>query len=241
MKLKIFQIELTNRCNATCSYCPQFNMKRKKVDMSNDVFETTLKLIDRDNYWKNFNNYVVELHSFGEALLLGDRLFYFLDRMRDENIPWSLSTNGILLGVNEELDRKLLSYAGVLEISVENVNSFTKMEDKYNKINRFLDLHVQTESNLIIILVTYGNVDFGKITGCAGVSNYTKHTWGESDIPNNSCKFLREDFFCVQSNGNIVGCCFDAEGETNYGTVFEPKIVKNMRWRKCDTCEGGMI
>lgn len=238
-KLKIFQIELTNRCNATCSYCPQPKMLRKRIDMTDEIFEQTLKIIDKDNLWKNFNNYVVELHSFGEGLLLGDKLFYFLDRMKEENIPWSLSTNGILLG-NEEFDRKLLSYDGVLEISIENLNRSLTMEEKYTKVNNFLDLHVKLNSKLIIILITFGNVDFAKITGCAGVSNYVKHTWGENDKPYTNCKFLMEDFFCVQSNGNIVGCCFDAEGETNYGTVFEPNIKKNVRWRKCSTCEGGV-
>lgn len=207
--------------------------------MSDDVFEQSLKIINRDKFWKNFNNYVVELHSFGEGFLLGERLFYFLDRMREENIPWSLSTNGILLG-NEEFDSKLLSYNGVLEISVENLNPGTTIEDKYIKINRFLDLHVELQSKLNIILITFGNVDFSKITGCAGISNYTKHTWGESDTPISDCKFLNEDFFCIQSDGKIVSCCLDAEGETDYGTVFEPKFEKNKRWRKCSTCLGGL-
>jgi len=240
-KLKIYQIELTSRCNATCSYCPQNNMSRKKEDMSKEVFEQTLKLMDRDNLWKNFNNYVVELHSFGEAFLLGDKLFYYLDRLKEEKIPWSLSTNGILLGNDIEFDKKLISYNGVLEISVENLNSKTTMEDKYRRINNYLELHVNSKSELINILISYGNVDFSKITGCAGVSNYELHSWGENDKPMYRCKHLDDDFFTIHSNGNIVSCCFDAEGETNFGTVFNPTFESNKRWRKCDTCEGGVV
>jgi len=239
-KLNIFQIELTSRCNASCSYCPHSTMTRKYEDMSKETFEQALKLINVNNLWKNMDNYVVELHSFGEAFLLEDKLFYFLDRMKEEGIPWSLSTNGILLGNNKEFDKKLLSYNGVLEISVENVNSKTTLDDKYQKINDFLDLHIELNSKLTNILITYGNVDFSKITGCAGVSKYDLHTWSENDKPHTTCKFLLDNFFVIHSNGNIVSCCIDANGETNFGTVFNPTFEHNKRWRKCDTCEGGL-
>jgi len=239
-KLNIFQIELTSRCNASCSYCPHSSLTRKKEDMSKETFNQALTLINRNNLWKNMDNYVVELHSFGEAFLLGEKLFYFLDRMKEENIPWGLSTNGILLGHNKEFDKKLLSYNGVLEISVESINSKVTIEDKYQKINEYLELHIESKSKLINILISYGNVDFSKITGCAGVSKYELHTWGENDKPYTSCKFLQDNFFTIQSNGNIVSCCVDADGETNFGTVFNPTFEHNKRWRKCNTCLGGL-
>lgn len=237
-KLKIVQIELTNRCNATCSYCPQPTMKRKKIDMTNEIFNRTLEILDRTDYWRNFDRDIVELHHFGESLLLGDRLFYFLDRMVEENIPWSLSTNGMLLN-NTEFNIKLLSYNGVLEISIENINKKVTLEQKYDIVNDFLALHKKLNSKLTILLITFGNVDFSKITGCAGISNYKIHSWGETGkdgVP--YCKFLSDNYFSVHSDGTIVGCCFDAEYETNYGTVFEPTYEKNKIWRKCNTCIG---
>lgn len=243
-KLKIFQIELTSRCNATCSYCPHGNMSRKKIDMTDEMFEKALELIDRDNLWETFGNYHIELHSFGEPLLLGDRLFYFLNRMKEEKLPWSLSTNGILFGKNEEFEKKLLSYNGIIEISVENVNSKITLEDKYERINNFLQLHKQLNSGTLVYLISYGNVDYKRFDVNYGPkirkSQYELHTWSEDDKPHSHCTFLQEDFFIIQSDGSIVGCCMDAEGENKFGTVFNPTFEKNKRWRKCDTCFGGL-
>lgn len=241
MKLRISQIELTSRCNATCSYCPHGTLTRKKEDMTKEIFEQTLKIIDKEHLWKIANNYVVELHSFGEAFLLGDKLFYFLDRMKEEGLTWNLSTNGILLGKNKNFDRRLMSYEGVLEISLENLNPKITIDEKYIKVNEYLKMHSDVNSQLINILIDYGNVDFSRITGCAGISKYNLHTWGENDKPHSTCKFLNENFFTIHSNGNIVSCCMDANGETNFGTVFNPSFEKNKRWRKCDTCEGGLL
>jgi len=214
-------------------------MNRKKEDMSKETFNQALSLINRDILWKNFNNSVVELHSFGEALLLGDKLFYYLDRMKEEEIPWSLSTNGILFG-DVKFDTKLLSYDGFLEISVENINLKITLDEKHKKINNFLKLHKELNSNLIIYIISYGNVDYNKLEGNYIKLYYNLHTWSENDVPYNTCKFLNDDFFTIQSNGNIVSCCVDAEGETNFGTVFNPTFKHNKRWRKCDTCLGGL-
>ena len=124
-KLKVNQIELTSRCNATCSYCPHPTMKRKNVDMTREIFDQTLKVIDKSELMKCYNP--IELHSFGEIFLLSDELFYFLDRMVEADLNWSVSSNGILLGEDLDFDRKLLSYGNdnfqppaTLEICVEN-------------------------------------------------------------------------------------------------------------------------
>jgi sulfatase maturation enzyme AslB (radical SAM superfamily) len=241
-KLKIYGIELTSRCNATCSYCPHNKMSRKKEDITNEIFNLTLKLIDRDNLWKKNSRYVVELHSFGEAFLLGDKLFYYLNRMKEERIGWYLSVNGILLG-NTEFDSKILSYNGILAISIENLNPKITIDDKYVKINNFLKLHKQLNSNVEIQLIGYGNVDFSKIYYDNYIEmNYELHTWSENDLPISTCGFLIENFFIIQSNGDIVSCCMDAEGETNnFGTVFNPNFEHNKRWKNCETCNLGLM
>ena len=214
-------------------------MKRKKVDMTRDIFNQTLKLLDRDNYWEEFDRFSVELHQIGEPLILGDKLFYFLNRLKEENIPWSMSTNGILL-TNEYFNKKLLSYyEGVLEISVENINPKITIEQKYDIINNFLDQHKKYNSKLIIILISYGNVDYSKLIGKYSESYYDLHTWGEDGEDGiQKCKYLADNYFSVHSDGNIVSCCFDAENETNYGNVFNPKFELNKVWRKCKTCIG---
>tara|TARA_R110001606_G_scaffold16810_1_gene66622 strand:+ start:80 stop:823 length:744 start_codon:yes stop_codon:yes gene_type:complete len=239
-KIKFYQIELTSRCDATCSYCPHGTMSRKKKDITPDIFEQAIKLLDRENLWTNFGMPIVELHSFGEGLLMKEKLFYYLDRMKEEEIPWSLSSNGILLSQNPQMDKKLLSYDGVLEISIENTNRLVSLDEKVNRINSFLKLHEEVNSKLIIYLIVFDHdFDFSRIYGSNyRRSYYGKHTWGENDEGGSNCDFLTKDYFIVQSNGNIASCCFDATGETSYGDVFNPIYTTNESWRKCKSCKG---
>lgn len=207
-------------------------MKREKVDMTKDIFHQSLKLLDKESID------TVELHAFGDCLLLGTELFYYLDVLKDENIGWVISTNGILLG-DYEFDKKLLSYSGLIEISVENLNRNITLEEKYEKINNFLRLRNELNSKIKIVLNVFSETDFSEIKyRYDGINWYTKHTWGENDIKERECTFIKDNFFTVLSSGKMVSCCFDAEGETDYGTVFDDCERINKSWRKCESCRG---
>ena len=58
--MKIYQIEITNYCNNSCSYCPRNQMKRKLGIMSMQVLNFVLKKIE---------NNTLRLHHYGESLL----------------------------------------------------------------------------------------------------------------------------------------------------------------------------
>lgn len=230
--MNIYQIELTSKCNGGCSYCPQPTMNREKIHMTKEIFNESLKLLDRNLNHDNPIN--VELHSFGEAYLLGDDLFWFLDRMKEENLSWLLSVNALLFG-NDEYDKRFLSYDGILHISIENGNM--SLEDKYQKVNRFLELHREIKSRMKICIISFDAVDFNRIKGNYGKLWYYKHSWSENDNKTDiMCPFIQDNLFCIHSNGNIVSCCFDANDETNYGNIFNPSLEKNKKWRKCETC-----
>lgn len=58
--LLIYQIDVTNWCNATCTYCPQPTHQRAKGFISEATFQRVLS---------SMKNRVVSLHHFGEPLL----------------------------------------------------------------------------------------------------------------------------------------------------------------------------
>lgn len=84
MKLKIYNIETTNICNAKCSYCPHSKMTRAQGFMSVPDFRQTLNIME--------NKYVA-LHNFGEPLL--DKILpHFIYLAKEKGIKVEFSTNG---------------------------------------------------------------------------------------------------------------------------------------------------
>src|ERR1700678_3005327 len=57
----LHQIELTSRCNLRCVYCPSPNLKRPKVDMSEETFAKCLGWL----------TYAVKVHKQEEVNLAG--------------------------------------------------------------------------------------------------------------------------------------------------------------------------
>ena len=58
--LLVYQIDVTNWCNATCTYCPQPTHARERGYITEQTFQRTLTVM---------KNRVVSLHHFGEPLL----------------------------------------------------------------------------------------------------------------------------------------------------------------------------
>lgn len=85
-----FQLELTHACNLRCMHC--YNASggpRLRKDMPFEVWERVAEEI------RDMAPFQVIL-SGGEPLLLGDRLFSIMDRLRQEPTRFVLITNGLL-------------------------------------------------------------------------------------------------------------------------------------------------
>ena len=96
-------IETTSRCNMKCLHCSHKEMKRPREDMTEEMFKRIVDEIAREKpdceIWPTF---------YGEALLLGDTLWRWLDYAASigcDNIV--LNSNGILLERN--IDQVLAS------------------------------------------------------------------------------------------------------------------------------------
>jgi len=82
--LKVYQIDVTNWCNATCTYCPQPTHARQRGFISMETFSRTLDVME---------NRVVSLHHFGEPLL-HKRLEELIGVATKRGFTVGFSTNG---------------------------------------------------------------------------------------------------------------------------------------------------
>jgi hypothetical protein len=58
--LKVYQVEVTNHCDARCSYCPHSRHQRKRGFITGETFSCVLDVA---------TNRVMSMHHFGEPLL----------------------------------------------------------------------------------------------------------------------------------------------------------------------------
>lgn len=90
-KFKRIHLELTNRCNFSCKFCPDGVMSRPRGAIEEDLALSALKQIaDLDLAEK------VTFHVMGEPLL-HPRFFPILDYAREVGLEVGLTTNGALL------------------------------------------------------------------------------------------------------------------------------------------------
>jgi MoaA/NifB/PqqE/SkfB family radical SAM enzyme len=90
-KFQRIHVELTNRCNFSCVFCPDGRMTRKRGTMDVDVaFSVLDQIADLDLAEK------VTFHVMGEPLL-HPQFFGILDHAHERGLSVGLTTNGALL------------------------------------------------------------------------------------------------------------------------------------------------
>lgn len=90
-KFQRIHVELTNRCNFSCVFCPDARMTRKRGTMEKALaFSTLDQIADLDLAEK------VTFHVMGEPLLHPD-FFAILDHAHERGLQIGLTTNGALL------------------------------------------------------------------------------------------------------------------------------------------------
>lgn len=90
-KFQRIHVELTNRCNFSCTFCPDGLMTRKRGFMDEELARSALSQIAALDIAEK-----VTLHVMGEPLL-HPQFFSVLDHARSLKLPIGLTTNGALL------------------------------------------------------------------------------------------------------------------------------------------------
>lgn len=198
--MRIYQIEVSNLCNLTCSYCPHPLQQRRAGLMTADTFAKALELLVRCGQRNAY------LHNFGEPLLHPE-LPKLVRLCTERGVAASFYTNGVLLNTANLRD---LSDAGLRELCVSEHTS-----GETERVRALID-----DNRLPIELSETFRPVKGDLHTWAGQADTRAARHGfvhsRSDMP---CIFERHDAAVILWDGRVNVCCIDDEARGVAGTV----------------------
>ena len=256
MKFKKVYIEITNKCNLSCSFCG--NNKRDKLFMSVSQFKHIINQI------APYANYVY-LHVKGEPLL-HPQLKEILEVCKDSDIHVNITTNGTLLKqkykillesdcvrqVNVSLHSentlstyfedifsvcKKLSSKMYISYRLWTLNNYQLDKKSTEIVNKIIDSY-----NLSTSLVEKLNNDIQiKIADNTFVNKDNLFEWPNlknKSTSNNYCHGL-STHIGILVDGTVIPCCLDGDGTINLGNIFESDLnIILTSERTCNIIEG---
>lgn len=237
---EIYQVEVSSVCNYDCIMCPRNLYERKDKTPFIDI-NLVKKLVDEGAFE---GSYFVELQMTGEPLLypnIGD----VIHLIKSTKAKVGLSTNGSL--IHKKIDE--LSELDYMTISVDSISDYSSIRRKGN-IDQLL-------SNIDIMRGTRTSIDLQvvELEGWEKEFAAVKRMFPDMYVRSiNDCwlaiRFPVDELpvstdICInpwmsvsiQSNGNVVPCCFNFWDDIIYGNVkyntlkeiWEGKKVKALR------------
>lgn len=239
-RFKKIYIEISNICNLSCSFCP--GTKRPPKMMSVNEFKTAVKQA------VPFTDYVY-FHLLGEPLL-HPNLKDFLKICEDNDLKVIITTNGTLLKKQQEILLNSVShYKTVISLHSFEANQCQNFNDY---INTCLDYAKAAENKKIVVFRLWNNGGEDKLNqhilekienlfpapwrntrGGKQIGNNVYIQFGDKfDWPDIESNTLNETAFCyglrdqigILSNGTVVPCCLDNNGEINLGNIFKTDL-----------------
>lgn len=243
------QVESTNRCNSRCNMCPVPDSKRKKEDMTREVF---MKVV---NDCKPFASKLTQFqfHQNGEPMLIGAKeLAWRIDYAKEHlpTVPMGFFTNGSLMDeeateiiLDSKLDFIAFSFDGGTKESYEYIRKGLNFESVHRNICHFaLRKHERGQATPRISTVfcpqkenintwqQYTQLFTGKHIddiGGGGICNYAGGI--DSDEIRVSGQYFHGDryspcwrlwtFLIIGSNGKAMLCCNDYEIAAELGDI----------------------
>lgn len=260
-KFKKTYIEITNRCNLSCDFCPK--TERDAQFMSSELFEEILKKI-------NGNSKFLYFHVMGEPLLHPE-IDLLLDLCQKYGYKVNITTNATLINKAADI---LISKPALRQVNFSlhsfeaNMNQYP-MDSYLDKIFEFVR-RATSERELLICLRLWnlseesGNSsnryilrrieqEFGldytveeKLTPCNGIKlaeNVFLNQAATFDWPDMKIDDINAKGFCyglrdqigILVDGTVVPCCLDREGVIRLGNIKEnslEEIVESKRARE---------
>lgn len=229
-------VEITNRCNRACSFCP--GTIREKKSLSMEEFQMIV------NKLKGITKYLY-LHVMGEPLV-HPQLPEFIRYATGQGFKVAITTNGTLLSKREE---ELLN-SGIYKINVslhsfeegskeeqeEYVRNCIDFVDKSSKAGILTVLRLWNEGvdegrneETVALLKAYFGDDWFLGARGARLRDKLHLEYGERfDWPDSGLDALGDEVFCyglkdhfgILCNGTVVPCCLDREGVIALGNIF---------------------
>ncbi len=260
-----FDIELTNRCNALCHFCP----RDETPEQGFINFETFRQAIARAEELKTFP--AINTTGQGEPLIHPE-IEKFVRYCGDRGLPHAMTTNASLLDAAKA--RSLLD-AGLSEISISVSDMEADYEDVYGlqwkttleNILGFLDINAgRAEVSINIVSHEY---NFDKISAMkeywrdkgvnkfivfdpanrGGACKHGNFFIGNTKYFDEAQQLLREAevsamcsapfiYLFVGWNGNYYICCNDYRKTTSLGNVFDHSIEEMDVIKKAKLAKG---
>ena len=233
-------VEITNICNRFCTFCP--GTKRAPRRITKDEFYHVLTEL------KGKTEYIY-LHVMGEPLTHPE-LCELISMATSEGFKCAITTNGTLLARRPEL---IDSGVYKVNISVHSFESGTK-EEYLAYVNSCIDFADKASKRGILTVLRLWNrgYDEGRNVDTLAIlkERFSDAEWrfgergarirhrlhleygdrfawpdmeaeeGDSSV---FCYGLR-DHFGILSDGRVIPCCLDREGEITLGNVFDTPL-----------------
>lgn len=239
--LKKAYVEITNRCNLSCSFCPK--TKREMRTMTADEFALVLDRL------RGHVTYVY-LHVMGEPLL-HPQLRQLMALAEERGMKICITTNGTLL---PQRGTELLHAGNLHKISV-SLHSFEgndrALAEERTYLESVWDFAAKAGARGVIVALRLWNeggaetlngsiLDF--LRGKLGTSDWPemrdgsfkladhlyleraqKFDWPDmvADEVNTQFCYALRDQLGVLADGTVVPCCLDHEGDLALGNLFE--------------------
>lgn len=239
-------VETTSRCNMKCLHCSHKEMKRPRQDMDEDLFKKIVDEVAREmpecEIWPTF---------YGEALLLGDKLWGMLDYAAQAGCNHIvLNSNGILLSRNIDavlaspLKRFILSLDGFKTETFEKIRKGGNRDKIFAAVEKLLEQKAKSGQANPVIQCQFSMMDenqaeveeftqYWRQRG-AEVKTRRKLTWTSTGTIT-AAHIQRDPDFriacpwgnnaaAIHQDGNLVTCAVDYEGRYSAGNVAERSI-----------------
>lgn len=253
-EFEVCMLEATNFCNARCTFCINPRMKRKKMHMSQEVFEKIIERLKEES----ISPKIFRLHCSGEPLLdpgLFEKMKVLKEEFPESEVGY---TTNFSVATDEIIEKILAVKQDYITISLNAVEAKeyrSIMGLDYDKtisnIKKLLLRKEEMNSNIKIVLSAVADADGTDLIEAfkelwenenLSVRIMKKGEWVDGEkgekraelkrnYNRNLCGFLHREI-CILSDGRYGVCCFDAEGNMGEMNIFNTGIIESFSEKK---------
>jgi MoaA/NifB/PqqE/SkfB family radical SAM enzyme len=254
MKFKKIYVEITNSCNFSCSFC--FPGKRPKRALSVDEFRLICQKI------RPYTNYLY-LHVLGEPLL-HPHFAEIMEISSQYGFHTNITTNASLISKHQDLwlktpphqvnislhdwEEQILpaDLPFQLDLLIEwmlqlenktyfNLRLWNRINGEYNEFTKECLLLIAGKLNLDFSSFSQENLKKGM--------HLRKHIYLQTaerfSWPGTKDKLSDVSKVAILSNGVVVPCCLDADGNLELGNIFSGELMDIIRTEKAQRIKDG--
>lgn len=228
--MRIMSVELTNRCDMDCWFCPHSKLTRSIGDMSIDTVHT---VIDK---MRQMGQKFVVLNGLGESVLHPD-FFEIVGLFYDAGIMGLINTNACAL-TQRTAGRLLDSPLETIDVSMDFAGQ---------RENNLVDKMIHDPRVIVNIKGVDRNqvVAFRERWGNKVHIEYLVNFAGQMDFKGDArlekkCLFMDKDFCVILHTGEVCACCCDADGVNILGHIEDVISLQHKEdgYDTCKKCNG---